>query len=520
MRSLGFLLAGVGLCALSLVAVVLSDGNPLLAVAPAIVFGLAYAVWRLPLRWPLFVIAFLALTMENPADAPAQGLWKSPLYTAGALLLAHLNVTLHHRALIFSGLDVVLVYLFAVLLWRVYSRSPIDKPGRIAGARPMRLAVVVALGGMTWMWVYGMVRGGADVASSLWQVQRVVYLPLVFFAFDYALRPKDAWSLAKVLIGAACLKAVVAIYVRHTIAPPPGQAELEYATTHADSMLFAGAACAVVIMLLAGRSRGRVLLAVVTLPLLVAGMVANNRRMVWVELIVGLAVVFWLSPPTRAKRLVQRALLLASPLLLVYFVLGWGSEAAIFRPVHVLRTVVDSSADMSAKWRDWENYDLFYTVRASPLLGEGYGHGYIEIVKLPDISNVYALYRFIPHNSIMGLWAYGGIVGFTALWAMFFVGMFFGARACLHAELRDDRVAALASVAMIVVYLVHCYGDMGLGTWTSVFTVAPALAVSSQLAVRTHAWVPAEAPAPLPDIRVVPSEGLVPAPQGAEGAVS
>ncbi len=41
---------------------------------------------------------------------------------------------------------------------------------------------------------------------------------------------------------------------------------------------------------------------------------------------------------------------------------------------------------------------------------------------------------------------------------------------------------------MIVIYEVHCYGDMGLGTWTSVFTVAPALAVVAQLAVATGAW--------------------------------
>ena len=131
------------------------------------------------------------------------------------------------------------------------------------------------------------------------------------------------------------------------------------------------------------------------------------------------------------------------------------------------------------------------TFRQNPLLGVGYGHGYVELVKLPDISSVYALYRFIPHNGILGLWAYGGIVGFTALWTMLVAGIFFAARAYRFAIKEEDRIAALTSIAMIVIYTVHCYGDMGLGTWTGVFTVAPSLALASRLAVATGAW-PAE----------------------------
>jgi hypothetical protein len=79
-------------------------------------------------------------------------------------------------------------------------------------------------------------------------------------------------------------------------------------------------------------------------------------------------------------------------------------------------------------------------------------------------------------------------VGFTALWTMLVVGLFLGARAYRHAVTVDDRTVALAAVSVLVVYLVYCYGDLGLGTWTSVFTVAPALAIASRLAVTTGAW--------------------------------
>jgi hypothetical protein len=253
-------------------------------------------------------------------------------------------------------------------------------------------------------------------------------------------------------------------------------------------MLFAIAFCSVFVLILQRRNGRRIFLTVVILPILIAGMLANGRRLAWVELAAGLATIAALTPWSPAKRTFARALVAASPLFLGYAIAGWSSTSALFKPVQTLRSVVDSKADPSTLWRDLENYNLFYTLRHNPLLGTGYGHGYIEIISLPDVSSSYALYRFLPHNSILGLWAYGGLVGFTVLWTMVVVGLFLAARAYRHAVTVDDRTAALAAVSIIVVYLVYCYGDLGLGTWTSVFTVAPAFAIAGRLAVTTGAW--------------------------------
>jgi hypothetical protein len=464
---------------------VFGDGVAWVAV-PVLVLGSLYGIWRLPLRYPTLALTFLALTLESPSDAPSAGLWVSPLATTGAIFLAHLNLTLPYKWLFFSGLDIALVCLFAVALAR---RAGTSRSPSVASAAPMRRAVILALAAAGWMWVWGMVRGDADVASSLWQLQRVIYVPLVFLLFLLAFRgARDAPALGGVIVAAACIKAGLAIFIRATLQPPPGETTISYATTHPDSMLFAGAFCLVVALLLQRVGRRRTLLAAVVLPLLLAGMVANHRRVVWVELAAGLATVALLTPSTPLRRALARTAVLASPVALVYLVAGWGSTASIFAPVEVVRSVVDSQADASTAWRDWENYNLFFTLREAPILGSGYGHGYIEKVRLPDISQAYALYRFIPHNSILGLWAYGGLVGFTALWAMLVVGVFFAVRTATHATTALDRATACSAAASVVVYLVHCYGDMGLGTWTSVFTVAPALAIAGQLAVSTRAW--------------------------------
>jgi hypothetical protein len=477
-------------CAFFTVACILAgNGDLIVALTPVLILGFLYATWKLPLRWPLLVTTFLALTLENPSELPACGQWKSPFYEVGAALLVHLNVTLRHKSLVFSGLDVIFAYLFAVTAARYWTRSPIDGSDGAESAGPIGRFAALSLAGAAWMWVYGVARGDADVASSFWQVQRVAYLPLLVFLFQRALRrPGDAAALGKVIVAAACLKASLAVYIRATVPPPPGEIASYYATTHADSMLFAVAFCSVLALVVHRRGKKSLPFVAGVLPLLVAGMVANGRRLAWVELGAGVATVMALTPWSSAKRTAVRALVAGSPVLFAYAVAGWSSSSALFQPVHLLRSVVDSKADPSTMWRDLENYDLFYTLRHHPVLGTGYGHGYVELVSLPDVSSSYALYRFLPHNSILGLWAYGGLVGFTMLWTMLVVGFFLAARAYRYAVTVEDRTIALTAVSLLVVYLVYCYGDLGLGTWTSVFTVAPALAIASKLAVTTGAW--------------------------------
>ena len=486
MRALALSISFLVLVGLTVACLVVGNGDMTLALAPSVVLAALYAAWKLPLRWPLLVTTFLALTLENPSDMPACGQWKSPFYDIGAVLLVHLNVTLPYKALFFSGFDVVLVYLFVVAAVRWLKGSRIDAGTERGG--PMMWFAGLSVAGAAWMWVYGMASGGADVANSLWQVQRVVYLPALVFLFQLAFRgPADTIALGKVIVSAACLKALLAIYIRATVAPPPGDTTLSYATTHADSMLFAVAFCSVLAMLI-HRRNNRLFWVAVVLPLLIAGMVANGRRLAWVELAAGVSTVVMFTPWSHTKRAAVRGATFASPLFLAYAVAGWNSGSAAFAPVHTLRSVIDSKADPSTLWRDLENYNLFYTLRHHPLLGTGYGHGYVEIISLPDVSSAYSLYRFLPHNSILGLWAYGGLIGFTALWAMLVVGRFLAGRSYRCAVAADDRMAALTAVSVVVVYLVYCYGDLGLGTWTSVFTVGPAFAIASRLAVTTGAW--------------------------------
>jgi hypothetical protein len=460
-------------------------------VAPIVVVGIFYMMWRAPLRHSLMALMFCAFTLENPNDAPAWDLWRSPLYPVGAVLLTHLNNAIGVPGLSFSGMDVCLAALGLIALYRRLTGSRLDRHGRVATPTPLLRLAALSLAGTAYVWISGMVRGG-DFRMSLWQVEKVFYLPVLFLLFQSALRgPRDHGALARVVLGAATVKACVAIYVDATVSLPPDAQGLPqtvpYATTHHDSMLFAIATVLLAAMVLEGGGRRARRLLFWLLPVLVMGMVANNRRMVWVQIALVFVTLYLSTPATATKRKLNRVLLFLAPLALIFLSVGWDTTGGgVFKPVQIVRSVLDPQTDKSAMWREIENYNILYTIRQFPLLGTGYGYGFWEMVPLPEVQ--YDLERYCPHNSILGLLCYAGYFGFTAMTLLWGAGVYFGMRAYHATKRPTERAAALTSFGAVLIYMVQCWGDMGLGSWIGVFTVAPAIAVAGKLAVKTGAW--------------------------------
>ena len=496
----GDVLAALGLAVLlALGAVWVDSGAVAWMVAPLVILLAVYSMARSPLRYSLAGLAFLALVLENPSELPAYGQWQSPIYPIGMLMMMHLNNSTGVKALFFSGMDIFLVVAAIIAAYRVASGSKVDSIGRVATPRPLVKLALLSLAATLAVWIIGMLRGG-DFRMSLWQVEKVIYLPFVFILFHLALRgPKDYFMLGRVLLVAAFIRAAMAIYLANTITVPGEDGTPEpppYATTHHDSMLFANAFVLLVSLLLNRVGRSGVRLSLLLLPVLVAGMIFNGRRLVWVEVAIVFVTLYLSTPPNPFKRKLARWLKFASPLILGYLIVGWNQKGGFFGPVAMIRSVIDSSADSSSLWRDVENFNLIYTLKQYPLVGTGYGFGYWEMWSLPSIAAMYELYRHCPHNSILGTWAFAGLAGYTATTLLWVVGVYFAMRAYHATKAPMDRAAALTSLGVILVYLVHCYGDMGLGTWGGTFTVAPALAMAGKLAVATGAWTTSRRTAP------------------------
>ncbi len=478
---------------LTAIALLINDGTVGWLLALFIVPLLVYAMFGAPLRSALLVLMLCGLVLENPAEQPASGQWQSPWFMLGCLMLVHLKQTVG-GGLFFSGMDVMLATLGIVRWRRRSSGATIDKGYPVP--RAMVELAYLAIAGMLFVWLVGFLRGGPDNSMAVWQIDRVMYVPLVFLLFQAGIRgPQDARAMGKVILIAGVWRAIQARWVMMTVHVPPdpitGEPGLAYATTHHDSMLFAWASV-LMVALLVHRVPGKFgRLALLVLPILASGMMANNRRLVWVQLIMVFVTLYFLTGMNAVKRRIQRFVRILAPIVAVYVAVGWNSSGTgPFKPVKIIRSAVDSNTDGSTQWRDIENFDLLYTIRQFPFFGTGYGHGFWEMIPLPAVD--YQLERFIPHNSVLGLWTYCGFVGFTAITLLWVAGVYFGIRAYHAATAPEDKTAALVCFAGLLIHYLQCYGDMGLGSWSAVFMVAPSLAMAGKLAVSTGAW-PADA---------------------------
>lgn len=487
--------AAAALAAIVALTTVLGNGQVAAAVAPLLLVVLAGVIWVAPLRVSLGLAMFVGLAVDRPGDT--DGYWASPLVTMGGLWFHNLNHVIPIDALKFSGVFALVGALLGVRVYRRLVGRVHDTPGSILMASPMSAALALAAVAVIVLVGFGAVRGG-DVESAKVQVQAFLQLLGVAYLFGVSLRgTRDYRWLGSLIVAGACIKSVMALWVRATLPTMVpnrfgGLSELEYATNHGDSIVFACALAVLIGPLFHLPTRRQLTTLALAGPLILCGAIANDRRIVWVQIALVVAAFFAANPRAAVSRAMMRLTVLLSPLLAVYVAVGWTSSAAVFAPVSSVRNLVqpersDGTIDRSTLFRDLENYNLVTTFRTNPVLGTGFGHPFVQAAEtdaLPDFTD----YLFLPHNSMLGLWAFTGAAGFTGLTTTLVVGLLLAVRARLRAVTADEAIAAVAVVGCLLAYVIHLWADIGFTEAPTIFLVGLALAMAGQLAVVTGDW--------------------------------
>lgn len=465
---------------LTVAATVFGNGNVVVALVPVLAVIGGILLWKLPLRYPLMLLVFIGLAIDASGEGPWEW-WGSEI---GKFLHVYLALVVPGSGIPFPASAVLLFVLLAVHIHRSLAGAQVDVASRAPTAHVLLQGLMVSALAVLMLCALGYKNGG-DMKMAKVQVQWFVEVLLMAYLAARSLRGmRDYRMLGIILIVSACIKAVIAIYVKKVAM---ASVALEYATSHGDSLTFAAATVLVIIKLVEQPDRRAMLLCAFTLPLLTLGMIANDRRLVWVQILAALFAFWGVSRRSHFKLFIARAMIAAIPLVIVYVAAGWNSNAEMFSPVKTLRSVGDSEADASTLYRDLENYNLLATLRPNLLTGSGFGHPFVEEVKLPDIS-FFKEYRYLPHNSVLGLWAFCGPLGFSGLMAALVVAVFLAARSYQFARTADERIAATMAISCVIIFLIHCWGDIGFTERKSVCLLGPALAIAGQLAVSTGAW--------------------------------
>jgi hypothetical protein len=455
-------------------------GNGFVApLIPLLIFVIALALVVAPVRYSLVALIGIAIVLDDPSSRPMMGLWRPPLLAPGELLYLNLHVFTGVELFRFSALELAFAVLLGVWLARRLRGDAIDEP---LGFQPLpsmlKIAAGIWIGTILLLELYGLARHG-DFRNSLWQFRQLLWLPILALFFGKALStPNSRLWLVRVVMGAACIRALEGIYFYFVVCPDLG-IHPQYTTSHGDSPLTVLAILLGLMVLVVRPCRVHLILNLIAQPILVSALILNDRRIAYVSLVAGLVTILTMAPPivrVTARRVLVPALLLIA----VYTAVGWHSSAAAYRPISTVRSLI-LQKDRSSQTRDIENYNLVCTLRKSPLIGSGFGHEYLEVVAADRISQFMANYRFVAHNSVLWLLSVSGWLGFTLIWLTFPVGVVVALRVHRTAENMVDRVTAFGAFTAVLCLVVQAWGDMGLQGWMGTFLMASFLGAAAAM---------------------------------------
>jgi hypothetical protein len=424
----------------------------------------------------LCIVLFVGWTGEWPLEFDQQlyfGYWRSPFQVFGPLFVSIPGINLFAWQIILFALTPL------CLLW----------PGAFRKrAWSMDAAILMSFLSVVVTFMWGVMRGGSAY-NAYYQLWRFLTALLVAVLVGSVIRTsRDLKAIGTTVLAAALVRATLCIYfywvhVNGKINPPP-----IHMTTHDDSLLFVAG---LLVMLSWGLARARwktwLVIAVLSAEVLYA-IVLNNRRLAWIEIALVLAVVYLLLP-RGGRRRVHKFLLFAGPVVLLYVVVGWGRQGALFAPIRALSTS-GSNEDNSSLARLEEMRNLMYTLSATgnPLFGTGWGVPYQKVTSVyANFGPGWWQYLYMPHNSLLGVAVFGGLVGIFGMWGVVPVAALLASRGYRASAGAVDRAAAMAAVGILPAYGSQCYGDIGFQSLTCALILGVALSVAGKVSAMSQA---------------------------------
>jgi O-antigen ligase len=363
------------------------------------------------------------------------------------------------------------------------------RAARTNRARPMDRTILASVGTVALWWLYGLATGGM-LNPTYTQIRNWVSALLLAWSLANFNRTGDHFlAIGKVVLYAALYRSLSAITfylvaVRNTDFVPP------LMTTHGDTVLFVVALLLLLSYAIEVRTRGAIALLMLAAPIILVAIQLNNRRLAWASLGGGVPVLYALLPSGgRFTRRLNRILLLAAPIVLLYVAVGWGRTERVFKPLAAFASMGGGKVDASTKARDNENMGLISMVQDSPFIGTGWGHQWREVDSTYTVPTaVFPMYHYLPHNTIAAMLAFCGLVGFAGTWMVFPVSAFLNARTYRVSRNPIVRVAGATGVVQVVVCTNQMFGDMGLIDPTVACIMATGIAAAARLSVSSGAW--------------------------------
>lgn len=357
--------------------------------------------------------------------------------------------------------------------------------------------------------LFGLVRGlgsGGEFNVAIFEATPLLYIPLVYLAAVnvFTTLRHYHWVLGGILV-ALTIEGLhtwigLAAYREYT---PAGISPVTHtAATHMNLLVLLFVAT----LFFGTRWPGkRTLLFLMMIPVAVI-LIDAERRSGIVALIIG-GLVLTLVLYVRNRPTFYKIVPVVLVILAVYTAAFWNSNSQVAFPAQAVKTVIapeqanqsDASSDL---YRQIEAYDLNATIRSNPMLGIGFGKRFYRPIPLPDISQFFIFSRYIPHNTVLWVWAKVGFLGFVSYLYLILLGTAQGLRGAVRLRNPDDASMVAVTVAYLPMALVVAFVEISVDPATTILlAIALALADSIDRIGRAEdaftVW-------PKPERRVIP----------------
>ena len=430
----------------------------------------------------VFALLFIAWVGEWPVSvdtATYYGRWRSILGTVGPLFLPIPGISL-------NSWQLSMIVLTPLCMGAAATRWH---------APDMDRAIIVGMTAVVVTCLWGLVMGGSPY-FAYYQVWRIMLGLLVGYMLMSLLRTEaDLALLGKVVVVAGLMRASACIYYYWTYLRGVDDPNREYVSNHDDSMIFVMAIQIAVVWAFLKGGKGAWTKAMFVVAVVLYAIVLNDRRIAWVELAFGVPLLYALIGPGKLRAQVNRVAIYLAPLVVAYVFAGTVSDHPIFAPVQAF-TSAGSDSDASSLARGEEIRNLLRTLddNGNPLLGTGWGRPYLFVERAyNNYDESWILAPYTPHNSLLGLAVFSGLVGMVCIWGVVPVAALLAARGYRRADSPVVKAAAMVAIGALCAYGVHCYGDIGLQSFPGAALFGAALGVAG----RVSTWAPS---APTPDV--------------------
>lgn len=387
-----------------------------------------------------------------------------------------------------AGLDGIpitpaeILMVLAIAMWIFAGR----KSGQLQRPRPLLLAayaayMVVVLGAE----LRGLLFGG-DFNISLWELRPQVYGFILFLLAASLVRERQhLLTLGGIFLAAVGFKAGLGFY-RYFVTMGGSLGTRESIFSHEESYFLVMFLAGVLTVLIWYRKWRLVVPLLLFSPVVAIVLLENHRRVGILALWVAMAVLTSLAIrfEGRLRPVLIPATAVAVAAIAVFMAANWnhdyGTVGQVVRPVHSLFEPDQRDAQSDA-YRDAENNNILFTYATSPAIGIGFGRPMIYVYPMADISYIYPLWNYIPHNTLLWIGMRMGSLGYAVLFALLGLAIL---EATWQARTRADpllRGVAVFAIVAIVAELMVAWGDLQLENYRNMIFLGTILGIIDAL---------------------------------------